>query len=73
MVTINNEDIALFLHSVSKKKNTSISGLIMDLIEEAIDLREDYALSKIADESYERNKDKPTIPAEEVWRQCGLA
>lgn len=72
MVTVNDE-IASFLNFQSKLKKTSVSKLIMDLIEEAIDLREDYELSKIADEAYERNKDKPTIPAEEVWRRCGLA
>jgi hypothetical protein len=72
VVTVNNE-IAHFLNNYSKSKKTSISRLIMDLIQEAIDLREDYELSKIAEESEKRCEGLPTIPASEVWKQCGLA
>ena len=72
VVTVN-EEIALFLSSVSKKKKKSVSSLIMDLIEEAIDLREDLYLSKKAEESEKRCEGRPTIPASEVWRECGLA
>jgi hypothetical protein len=71
MVTVN-EEIAMFLDLVSKKKNKSISGLIMDLIEEAIDLREDTYLSRVAEESEKRCEGRPTIPASEVWKECGL-
>ena len=71
MVTVP-DSIAHFLASESKEKNVSISKVIMALIEEAIDLREDFELSKIADEAWKRNKDKPTIPASEVWKICGL-
>ena len=71
MVTVNDE-IALFLDFVSKKKNKSVSSLIMDLIEEAIDLREDHYLSKRAEESEKLCEGRATIPASEVWEECGL-
>ena len=34
-----------------------MSRIILNLINEALELREDYELSKIADEALERNKD----------------
>ena len=72
MVTVNKE-IANFLNLVSKETHKSISGVIQELLCEAIDLRDDYYLSKLAEESEKRCEGKPTIPAEEVWRKCGLA
>ena len=71
MVTVNDE-IANFLNLISKETNKSIYGVIQELLSEAIDLREDYYLCKLAEESEKRCEGKPTISAEEVWRQCGL-
>lgn len=67
-----NADTEKALHYLSKKSHQSLSKVAFDLIQEALELREDMYLSKIADAAYERNKNKPTISDEEVWKQCGL-
>lgn len=66
------DDIANYLTIFSKIKHKSISKVIQDLILEAVDAREDYYLSKIAEEAERRAEDQPTVSAEEVWRRCGL-
>lgn len=72
MVTVNDPKLSKFLVSSSKRDHKSISRTIMELMQEAMELREDYELSKIADEAWERNKDKPFTPAGEVWKLCDL-
>ena len=72
VITLNDE-IAVFVNHQSRCQKTSISKVIMDLIEEAMDLREDYELSRIAHESEKRCEGLPTISANEVFRECGLA
>ncbi len=71
MVTVDQETASL-LNLISKKQSKSISGIIMELIDESLDLREDLYWSRIAEEAEERAEGKPTIPAEEVWKKCGL-
>jgi hypothetical protein len=71
MVTVN-EEISFFLNSISKETHKSISGVIHELLCEAIDLRDDYYLSKLAEEAEKKCEGRPTIPAEEVFRKCGL-
>lgn len=57
----------------SKEKQISMSQLMLDLIKTGLEFNEDYELSMIADEAWEQCKDLPTTPAEEVWKECGLA
>lgn len=71
-VSFSNDTVYAFLKMRSKEKRISVSKVIAGLVEEAIDLEEDMELSKLADEAWERNKDKPKIPAEEVYKRCGL-
>lgn len=71
MVTVN-QDIANSLNKISKNNHKSISGVIQDLINEALSLREDLYWSNIAEEAEKKAEGRPTIPAEEVWRKCGL-
>lgn len=71
MVNVNDR-LANFLVESSKKDHKSVSSLIVELINEAVELREDYYLSQLAEEAEVRSEGKPTIPAEEVWRKCGL-
>jgi predicted DNA-binding protein len=66
------DDISAFLQKSSKKKHKSISSLILELINEALELREDYYLSQLAEEAEKRSEGKPLISAEEVWRKCDL-
>ncbi len=71
--TVNvNEEIDHFLVSYSKKKHQSISSIIQELINEAIELREDFYWSKVANEAEKRAKGQPTIPAEVLWKELGL-
>lgn len=71
MVSVNDQ-LSNFLVKSSKKNHKSISGLIVELVNEALEARDDYYLSKLAEEAERRAEGKPTIPAEEVWRKCGL-
>lgn len=71
-VTVDPE-IASFLSCVSKVKNKSISSLIQELLHEAIDLREDFYLSRVAEEVEKRSEGKQRIPAEVLWKELGLA
>lgn len=71
MVSVD-DDVAKFLLASSKKKHKSISSVIQELINEAIELREDFYLSKLAEEAEKRAKGKRLISAEDVWRKCNL-
>jgi len=71
MVSVNDQ-LGNFLITSSKRNNKSISGFIVELVNEALESRDDYYLSKLAEEAERRAEGKPTIPAEEVWRKCGL-
>ena len=71
MVSVD-DDVARFLAASSKKKHKSISSLIQELIKEAIELREDYYLSKLAEEAEKRAEGKIPIPAEVLWKELGL-
>ena len=66
------EDLGKELKSLSKKKHQSISGVIVDLVREALDFREDAYLSRLADEVEERAKDKTPVSAEDLWKELGI-
>jgi len=71
MVTVNSET-AHTLRAHSKYKNISISKVIGNLINEALEIEEDMYWSKIAEEAEKKAEGKPLISAEEVWKKCGL-
>jgi len=62
--------IAVLLTQLASKEHKSISGLAKELILEAIELREDMLLSKIADEL--DVEDAKTIPHDEVWKYAEI-
>lgn len=72
MVTVDDE-ISRFLTLAAKEKKKSISGVIQELLAEAIDLRDDYYLSKLAEEAEKKSEGKPYITADQVWKECNLA
>lgn len=71
MVTVNPET-SFYLMNISKQTHKPISGIISELINEALELREDYYWSKQAEEAERKAKGKRRIPAEEVWKKCDL-
>lgn len=71
LVTVNPE-VASSITSISKKHKKSISGVIFELINEALDLREDLYWSKLAEEADKRAEGKTPIPAEVLWKELGL-
>ena len=61
------------LTRLSKKRETSISHVAQELIEEALELREDIYLSKLAEESEKRAKGKPSVSSDELWKELDLS
>ncbi|MGH2638077.1 MAG: hypothetical protein ACRDF4_02130 [Rhabdochlamydiaceae bacterium] len=57
---------------LAKKEETSLSNITQELVEQALEMREDIYLSRLAEEAEIRAKGKPTISAEKVWKQLGL-
>lgn len=70
-VNFDDETVAI-LSSISKKKKISISKVTIDLVNEALEMREDIYLSKLAEEAEEKFKDSIPIPAEVLWKELGL-
>lgn len=71
MVTVNPETSVCLLN-LSKNTHKPIAGIISELINEALELREDYYWSTKADEAEIKAIGKRRIPAEEVWKKCDL-
>lgn len=55
-----------FLASLAKKEQKSVSSLMRELVLEALERREDKALSVLADERLEESKE--TQSHEEIWK-----
>ncbi len=55
------------LTHLSRKKQTSLSHIAQELVEEALELREDIYLSKLAEESEKRAKGKASVSADELY------
>jgi predicted DNA-binding protein len=63
------------LHAVSflaEKEDTSLSNITQELVEQALEMREDIYLSRIAEEAEIRAKGKARISAEKVWKELDL-
>jgi predicted DNA-binding protein len=63
------------LHAVNilaKNEDTSLSNITQELVEQALEMRDDIYLSRIAEEAEIRAKGKARISAENVWKELGL-
>ena len=54
------------LELLSEKKQKSVSGTSLDLLEKAIELEEDFHFSKVADERL--SKKQKRIPHTKAWK-----
>lgn len=64
------------LHAVNllaKKEDTSLSNMTQELVEQALEMREDVYLSNLAEDAERRAKGKARIPAEKVWKELDLS
>lgn len=64
--------IAQALTRLSKKHATSLSHVAQELVEEALELREDIYLSKLAEEAEKRAKGKPSVSADKLWKELRI-
>lgn len=60
------------LSYLAQKDQKSLSNIAQELIQEALELREDLYLSKLADEAEARAIGKPRIKAKDTWKKAGL-
>jgi len=63
------------LHAVSflaEKEDSSLSNITQELVEQALEMRDDIYLSRIAEEAEIRAKGKARIPAEKIWKELDL-
>ena len=54
------------LNKLAKKQKKSVSGLVYELVMEALDKREDFALSAIAESRYTQKAKR--VSHEDVWK-----
>jgi predicted DNA-binding protein len=57
---------------LAEKQDTSLSNITQELVEQALEIREDIYLSGLAEEAEIRAKGKARIPAEKVWKELDL-
>jgi hypothetical protein len=60
------------LTRISKRDEVSLSHVAQELVEEALELREDIYLSRLAEEAEKRAKGKPSVSADKLWRNLRL-
>ena len=60
------------VHFLAEKEDTSLSNITQELVEQALEIREDIYLSRIAEEAEIRAKGKARISAEKVWKELDL-
>lgn len=70
-VSFNPKTAAALTH-LSKKRETSLSHIAQELVEEALELREDLYFSKLAEKSEKRAKGQPSVSADKLWKELGL-
>ncbi|RLB12426.1 MAG: antitoxin, RHH family protein [Deltaproteobacteria bacterium] len=56
------------IEGISKRENTSMSAIVRDLVKEALELKEDIGLAKLAEEREETLPEK-LMSHEEVWKR----
>lgn len=59
-------DLLEALELLSHKGHKSLTNIVVELLEKAIELEEDYWDAKIADERIEKNQKR--IPHEDAWK-----
>lgn len=64
-ITVDDELLEALMQIKKMRQAPSLSAVVIDLAEEAIELQEDLYFSKIADE---RIKEKRTIPHDKFWK-----
>ena len=64
--------IVRVLTRISKKNETSLSQVAQELVEEALELREDIYLSNLAEEAEKRAKGKPSVSPDKLWKKLDL-
>ena len=57
---------------LADKKEMSLSSMTQELVEQALELREDIHLSHLADVAEKRAKGKKTVPADRLWKKLGI-
>ena len=62
------ETLTHALTFLAKHQKKSISMIARELMVEALALREDYQLSKLAEESEKKSKGKPLYSHKDVWK-----
>lgn len=60
------------VNMLAKREDTSLSNITQELVEQALEMREDIYLSRIAEDAEIRAKGKASIPAEKVWKELDL-
>lgn len=60
------------LTRISKKNEISLSQVAQELVEEALELRVDIYLSKLAEEAEKRAKGKSPVSADKLWKELNL-
>jgi len=53
---------------LSEEEGTSLSSFVKDLIEEALELREDVSLNEIAEEREKTLKKSKALSHDEIWK-----
>lgn len=71
MVTVD-ESIADVLTIISEERNKPICSIIKEIVEEWIDLKEDFYLTIPAEKNEIGSYGKPRIKAEAVWQELNL-
>jgi hypothetical protein len=64
--------IAKALARISKRDEISLSLVAQELVEEALELREDIHLSRLAEQVEKRAKGKSPVSAEKLWRDLRI-
>jgi len=57
------------LNLLAKKEDISLSNITQELVEQALEIREDIYLSRLAEKAEIRAKGKARVPAEKVWKE----
>lgn len=60
------------LTRLSEENETSLSQVAQELVEEALELREDIYLSKLADKAEKRAKGKTPVSADKLWKELNI-
>lgn len=71
MITVD-DSIADVLTIISQERNKSIHSVIKEIVEEWIDLKEDFYLTISAEKNERDSYGKPRIKADAVWQELNL-